>query len=373
MVAVQILALTVALSSGGDAVLLDFHAPWCAPCRSMDSTVEELEQAGYPVRKVNVDENRALAEQYHVESIPCFVLVVGGREAGRLNGAVRRGELLELYSKAGVKPERAPEVARGQSPDPPLRRLLHRGDKTRNPFLRDRPPAGVEPAVDLGLSSPAPNSGPVTPGTAPPVNSPPATSSPERNTPAVSTAAAAATAPDPVAASVRLNIADPKGSSYGSGTLIDARSGEALVLTCGHIFRDSQGSGQITVDLLAPGAPQKLPGRLVAYDLKDDIGLVSIRPGVPVTVAHVAPKGYRMTKGDRVTTVGCNNGGAPTALDTRITAIDKFLGPPNVQVAGLPVQGRSGGGLFSDDGHVIGVCNAADPADNEGLYASTLR
>jgi hypothetical protein len=34
------------------------------------------------------------------------------------------------------------------------------------------------------------------------------------------------------------------------------------------------------------------------------------------------------------------------------------------------VEGRSGGGLFSATGHVIGVCNAADPADNEGLYAA---
>jgi hypothetical protein len=34
------------------------------------------------------------------------------------------------------------------------------------------------------------------------------------------------------------------------------------------------------------------------------------------------------------------------------------------------VQGRSGGGLFSAEGYVIGVCNAADPEDDEGLYAA---
>ncbi len=69
-------------------------------------------------------------------------------------------------------------------------------------------------------------------------------------------------------------------------------------------------------------------------------------------------------------TVGCNNGGPATAEQTTVTAINKFLGPPNLQVAGLPVQGRSGGGLFTSDGRVIGVCNAADPTDNEGLYAA---
>jgi hypothetical protein len=142
------------------------------------------------------------------------------------------------------------------------------------------------------------------------------------------------------------------------------------VLTCGHIFRDSQGKGQISVDLLGPGAPQKLPGRLVSYDDKNDVGLVSFKPGVPVRVAPVAPKGYLVAKGDRVTTVGCNNGGPPTALPSSVTAINKFLGPSNLQVAGQPVQGRSGGGLFSAEGRVIGVCNAADPTDNEGLYAA---
>jgi hypothetical protein len=53
-----------------------------------------------------------------------------------------------------------------------------------------------------------------------------------------------------------------------------------------------------------------------------------------------------------------------------VTGVNKFLGPPNLQVAGQPVSGRSGGGLFTIEGRVIGVCNAADPTDDEGLYAA---
>jgi hypothetical protein len=71
-----------------------------------------------------------------------------------------------------------------------------------------------------------------------------------------------------------------------------------------------------------------------------------------------------------VVNVGCNHGQEPTLRESHVTSIDKFLGPPNLQVAGQPVVGRSGGGLFSNDGYVIGVCNAADPTDNEGLYAA---
>ena len=53
-----------------------------------------------------------------------------------------------------------------------------------------------------------------------------------------------------------------------------------------------------------------------------------------------------------------------------MTSLNKFAGPKNVEVAGQPVQGRSGGGLFDCEGYVVGVCNAADPADNEGLFAA---
>jgi hypothetical protein len=85
----------------------------------------------------------------------------------------------------------------------------------------------------------------------------------------------------------------------------------------------------------------------------------------------VAPVGYAIANGDPVVNVGCNNGRQPTARHSRIRSQDKFLGPPNLQADGLPVVGRSGGGLFSREGFVIGVCNAADPMDNEGLYAAT--
>jgi hypothetical protein len=71
-----------------------------------------------------------------------------------------------------------------------------------------------------------------------------------------------------------------------------------------------------------------------------------------------------------VVSVGCNNGDRPTAVRSRITDIDRVVGPPNFKVAGQPVEGRSGGGLFTDDGLVIGVCNAAYRGDNEGLFSA---
>src|SRR6476646_6084923 len=97
MVSMQIAALVAALSGVSETVLLDFHAPWCAPCRSMDGTVAELQRAGYPIRKVNIDNERDLATRHNVQSIPCFVMLVDGKEVGRVTGASRRSELLDLF------------------------------------------------------------------------------------------------------------------------------------------------------------------------------------------------------------------------------------------------------------------------------------
>jgi len=173
-----------------------------------------------------------------------------------------------------------------------------------------------------------------------------------------------------IAATVRLRIEDADGHSCGSGTIIDARAGKALILTCGHIFRDSQGKGKIEVDLFGPTPAARVPGTLLAWDEERDVGLLWIETPGPVEVARIAPPEYQVSSGDEVVNAGCNNGDDPTVRHNRVKSLDKFLGPPNLQVGGLPVQGRSGGGLFSREGLVIGVCNAADPQDNEGLYAA---
>lgn len=59
-------------------VLLDFYADWCGPCQSLLPVVEKLAEKyenDFVIRKVNVDTNPALAQQFKVRSIPAlFVL-----------------------------------------------------------------------------------------------------------------------------------------------------------------------------------------------------------------------------------------------------------------------------------------------------------
>jgi S1-C subfamily serine protease len=173
-----------------------------------------------------------------------------------------------------------------------------------------------------------------------------------------------------LSATARLRVAGADGVSLGTGTVIDCRQGEALILTCGHIFRDSAGKGRVEVDLFSPRGERGLAGQVIAWDLKRDLALVSIFTDATIEPVRVGGIDRATATGEPVVTVGCNGGQDPTIHHSRVTAVDKYLGPPNVQVAGQPVQGRSGGGLFGTDGTLIGVCNAADPTDNEGLFAA---
>jgi S1-C subfamily serine protease len=180
----------------------------------------------------------------------------------------------------------------------------------------------------------------------------------------------AASSPDAArAATVRIKVEDAAGYGFGTGTIIDTHDSESLVVTCGHLFRESKGQGKITADLFVSGAAQTVDGQLIGYDLDRDIALISVRIGPGAKAAAVAPPGYTVRPGDRAFTIGCDKGADPSVRQTHITAVNKYRGKPNFTAAGQPIDGRSGGGLFSADGFLIGICNAADPKDDEGLYA----
>jgi thioredoxin 1 len=78
-------------------VLVDFWAPWCAPCRALTPTVEAIavEMAGQiKVVKINIDESPLLATQFGIMSIPTLLVFNEGKVAEQIVGAASKEKIL---------------------------------------------------------------------------------------------------------------------------------------------------------------------------------------------------------------------------------------------------------------------------------------
>lgn len=79
--------------------LLDFKASWCAPCRIMAPAIAELKkelEGKVEVVEIDVDEKANEAAEYGVMSIPTFVVIKNGKEAGRKIGMTSKEDLRKL-------------------------------------------------------------------------------------------------------------------------------------------------------------------------------------------------------------------------------------------------------------------------------------
>ena len=172
--------------------------------------------------------------------------------------------------------------------------------------------------------------------------------------------------------SVKLRIDAEKGHEWGTGTIIDTRGGEALILTCGHIFRESKGKGTIEIHLYGDNSTFRVPGTCLFYDLEIDLAFVVMTPPCPVRAIPIAPESHRIQPSQQAWSVGCDHGGNPTVRQHQVLSVDKISETGSsfhyVQVSGAPVGGRSGGGLFSAEGYLIGVCVTACPTVNDGHF-----
>ncbi|TWU63214.1 Thioredoxin [Crateriforma conspicua] len=345
------------LSVSANAILVEFTSKQCQHCETMKPVLAQLERSGVAIRRVDVSSEPHLVRRYGVRQTPTYLVIADGKEVTRLVGSHSIDELRQALqtnpggphiptgSQQSAAPPRAAEFA-----DTPRTRLAAAGPGATNPprlaaFGRsDVRPQNVPSVATAGntMSETMPN---------------------------VTMADAVERAR---AATVRLRVYDGHGFGVGTGTIIDSHGAESLVMTCGHLFRDTDGEGRIEVDLFVGGETKTVPGQLVDYDAEDrDIAVVAIQPGINIQPVKVIKHSQKVTTGQAAFSFGCDRGADPSRRDTRITGVDKYnqhLGVSNLEIDGAPIDGRSGGGLFDQNGCLIGVCNAADYKSDVGIY-----
>lgn len=342
-IASMLLALVVtaaADNSGTEPVLYDFHASWCGPCRTMRPEVDKLARKNYPIKSVDIDQSPDIAERFGVKAVPAFLVVdPQGRVLARTQGVLPAPELAAFYNDATTK---------------------YQGTARRE--VRTASAEVDDPAAEAAEAQPD--------------------GEPEAANPL----------PWQTVVRIKMHLSRDQ-VGLGSGTIIYSDSEQSIILTCAHIFRDVHGQStplskfntRISVDLFDGQTPKSaqhqlrcieagIAGEAIDYDFVNDVGLIRIRPGRRLPASRVVPTSWQPRPGLPMYSVGCSHGQDATARDTKILEPRvKMVSGKNsfyeMKCTTQPEEGRSGGGLYTRDGFVAGVCDFADPQAHVGLYA----
>jgi thiol-disulfide isomerase/thioredoxin len=389
-----VLSLATAAAAPQD-VLYDFYSTHCGPCQMMMPIVERLHAEGFPVVKINIDERPDMMQRFGIQVVPTFVLVVGGKEWQRVSGLQEESTLRALLAQLPKRAPRASDHPARSNRSVPIR-LADDESKPKWNFSLPLPPFSSK-SKDTGMVQiDTPKSGPTSPATSgtrlADSGDPPATSGRPSDVPVdsgtpMSTgpdsivrgaapryAGEPDAAPDPtnasmLASSARIRVTDDGGVYFGSGVVIDGTAGKSVVLTCGHILRDVKPESQIEVDLFEGKNFRTYKGSIVKFDLNADVGLVMLQTTSNVTASPVASVEDKVARGQGLLSIGCSRGELPSIERLRVTMLNRYEGPDTIECTSVPVKGRSGGGLFTSNGRVVGVCTNADPQEQKGVYA----
>lgn len=98
--AIATLLLGITPLAYADSVIYEFYAPWCHVCKALAPKIAKLQKEGIRIERINIDENEAMANKYHIRAVPTTILVKDGEVKESLVGNLSMKQLKALAEEA---------------------------------------------------------------------------------------------------------------------------------------------------------------------------------------------------------------------------------------------------------------------------------
>ena len=277
---IKLLTLVLVISAGvaaaetPDVQLLDFTASYCQPCQQMVPVLQKMERDQFPIRRIDITEEHELARRFKVDLIPTLVLMVEGKEVKRFVGLTDEAELRREMNRAA----RQLAESRGATP--------------QDQMLADAPAAATMPDAGNNASeTPEKSRSSVKDifrsllgaGARPTAFEYPTlrAQSPDESAEVLTGLETA------FAATVRVRVEGvstkngTRVQDVGTGTIVYSATGQAIILTCAHVFMDlSTKDAHIEIEVFEEGKPVPYKACLIGGDHNSDIAFLKLQEHV---------------------------------------------------------------------------------------------
>ena len=165
----------------------------------------------------------------------------------------------------------------------------------------------------------------------------------------------------------------------GSGTIVyyDQEKNEAYVASCGHLWQDNRTAAELRHNpescevvtwyhnQIKLDKPKKYPATVLFWSNTRgfDSSLIKFKPDWKPNYFKIAPLDYALLPGAHYHSCGCDSGLEVARYDVEIVG---YRGDDLIVTRNSPRQGRSGGGLLSNDGFYVGTCWGSSDVYNGG-------